>query len=344
MTKAADRETIAACFVRDGRDREAMMAKWCIGIDLGGTFIKFCAMDDARRPTETFQLATPDSSDGVIEQMAAGAEQAIERHRLSRDDVLGVGIGSPGPMKISEGVVLSMPNVANMENVPLRKLVCDRLGLPGVLENDANAAAYAEYVVGAGKDRGDMVMLTLGTGVGSGIIVDGRLIHGSHEIGGELGHMIIVPDGEECGCGQRGCLERYCSAAYVAQFAVRQIEEGGRDSSLKAVLAEKGTIDAKDVNEARKAGDPLAEEVWNRGTYYLAIGCVNICRVFDPNEIVLAGGMTGAGEDLLAPVREHFRRLHWKATDIKTDIVVARLGNDAGAIGAAAVAWQALQQ
>jgi len=322
------------------------MRKYCIGVDLGGTFIKFALLDEDRRASGTFQLPTPAGrgSAGVVEQMVRGARQLMSDHGLRADDVHGVGIGAPGPLDLANGVVIAMPNVPGMENVPLRDLVSDGLHLPAVLENDANAAAYGEYLCGVGVGRGDMVMLTLGTGVGSGIVLDGRIHHGSHGIGAELGHMIVEPGGEKCGCGQQGCLERYCSALYIARLARRMIEKDGRASSLKAVLDAKGDIDAKDISDACRDGDELASYVWDNGAYYLALGCVNICRIFDPDEIVLAGGMARAGDELMEPVTRHFRRLHWKLTEPKTRLAIAALGSDAGVVGAAGVAWQKFAQ
>jgi len=317
--------------------------KYCIGIDLGGTFIKFGLLDFGRRLVDTLQLPTPAEGSGqaVVDRIIAGATQIMSSARVSPDDVYGAGIGAPGPLDYAGGIVIAMPNVPGMDGLPLRDRVCRGLSLPAVLENDANAAAYGEYICGAGSGAGDMVLLTLGTGVGSGIVIDGKVLHGSHGIGGELGHMIIEPGGEQCGCGQRGCLERYCSATYIARLAVRLMEQEGRESSLQPLLEQKGDIDAKDIQEACKSGDELAEYVWDNGAYYLSLGCVNICRILDPDEIVLGGGMGGAGEDLMRPLMKHFRRLHWSLTEPKTKIVFATLGNDAGVIGAAGVAWQA---
>jgi glucokinase len=316
------------------------VAKTCIGVDLGGTYVKFVAVGEDRRPGETLQLPTPaGGGQAVAAGIADGARRLLDARGIDAGDVVGVGIGAPGPLRISEGIVVAMPNIPGMEDFPLARRVGESLGLPVILENDANAAAFGEYLCGAGSG-GDMVMLTLGTGVGSGIILGGRLLHGSHEMGAELGHMVVVAGGELCGCGQRGCLERYCSATYIARAARRRIEEAGRRSALADVLRRKGTIDAKDINEARRAGDELAAEVWDEGTYYLAVGCVNICRIFDPDDIVLSGGMTRAGDDLMAPLLAHFRRLHWTLTPPRTRIAIAHLGNDAGAIGAAGVAWQ----
>lgn len=320
------------------------MSKYCIGIDLGGTFIKFVTMDRAHNRGKVFQLPTPadEGAEGVVRQMVCGARQAMEQAGLTAEDVLGVGIGSPGPLSPSEGKIFSLPNIAGMQGFPLRDRVAQELGLPAVLENDACAAAYAEYLCGIGQGTHDMVMLTLGTGVGGGIILEGKVFHSIHEIGAHLGHMIVVPGGEQCGCGQKGCLERYCSARYLAERATSKLATESVDSSLSETLASKGSIDARDINEARKAGDAFAESVWDEAMRYLAIGCVNVCRIFDPDRIVLAGGLTKAGDDLLEPLAKHFQREHWKMTDIKTELAIASLGSDSGAIGAAGVAWQEL--
>ena len=320
------------------------MSKSCVGIDLGGTFIKFVLVDESMNASETLQLPTPHGrgADGVVEQMVAGAKQLMEAHAMSADDVAGVGIGSPGPIDIAAGKVIATPNIPGIDNCPLRDRVSAGLGLPAFLENDANAAAYGEYICGAGKGAGDMVMFTLGTGVGGGVIVGGRIIHGCHDAGAELGHMILVPDGEPCGCGQRGCLEQYASATFMAQRTMRRIREDGCESSLGALLAEKGEIDAKDINEARRAGDALGAEMWDQSIYHLAQGCINVTRIFDPDRIVLAGGLTKAGDDLMGPLRKHFADLNWDMNVPVPEIAIATLGNDAGSIGAGGVAWQAL--
>lgn len=318
------------------------MKKYCIGIDLGGTFIKFGLLDADRKPSKTFQLPTPQGrgADGVIEQMIAGARQAMEQAGLAADDVLAVGVGCPGPLSMTKGIVYDTPNIPGMKNVPLRDKLSGPLGLPAALENDANAAGFGEFVCGAGQGTKHMVLLTLGTGLGGGVVVDGKVVRGAHEIGAELGHLIIVPDGRLCGCGQRGCIEQYCSATFMSQNAAKTLKEGRRKSSLQTVLKAKGEITSKDINEARRAGDEFAAEVWDEMCRYLAMGCVSFARILDPDKIVLAGGMAAAGDDLLGPVREHYQALHWKLTEPKTEIVLAKLGNDAGVIGAAGVAWQ----
>ena len=318
------------------------MADVCVGIDLGGTFIKCALLDRELAIKAELQSPTPADrgADGVIETMAADTERLIRQAGLSRESIAGVGVGSPGPLDLDAGVVIGMPNIPGFENVPLRDRLAQRLDLPTVLENDANAAALGEFLVGGGRDVNHMVLLTLGTGIGGGIVIDGRLARGAHGIGAELGHMIVEPGGEQCGCGQRGCLERYASAAYLAQYARRLIEQDGRDSALAGVLEDNGDITAKDVQAARHAGDALAEEVWDRAIRFLAIGCVNICRILDPDRFVLGGGMAKAGDDLMGPLRRHYRREHWRLAEPKTALALARLGNNAGVIGAAGLAWR----
>jgi glucokinase len=280
----------------------------------------------------------------VVAALIAAARAAMNAAGVSAADVVGVGIGSPGPISISKGLIIALPNIPGMKNVPLRNLVSEALHLPAVLENDANAAALGEYLCGAGGRKGDMVLLTLGTGVGSGIIVEGKVLHGSHEIGAELGHMVVHPGGEQCNCGQQGCLERYSSATYLAEYAVRLLETSSRPSSLRDLKAKKRPVDSKAILEAAQAGDALAREVWERAIYYLAVGCVSICRIFDPERILLGGGMVRAGDALLEPVRQQFRKLHWHLTPILTEIHLASLGSDAGVIGAAGAAWAALKR
>jgi len=317
------------------------MAEMCIGIDLGGTFIKFVATDRQGNASEILQLPTPTDRgpDGLVEQMACGARKVMDGAALSSGQVLGVGVGSPGPLDLKAGLVIASPNIPGMENVPLRDMVADLLGLPVALENDANAAAYGEYIAGAGKDADDLVVLTLGTGVGGGVVIGGEVLHGAHQIGAELGHMIIVPDGEPCGCGQRGCVEQYCSAKFMADRTMARMAAEKPETSLSALVEANGSIDAKDINEARAAGDAFAAEVWDATARYLALACVSLTRIFDPDKIVLTGGMANAGGDLIDPVRRHFADLHWEMTEIKTEVAIAALGSDAGAIGAAGVAW-----
>jgi len=218
--------------------------------------------------------------------------------------------------------------------VPLVSLISTATGLPVTLDNDANNAAWAEYVCGAGRGTQSMVMLTLGTGIGSGIILDGELLRGVNESAGEIGHTIVQPDGRRCQCGQRGCLEAYASASYTARRAIEQLD-GGRESIMAAWRRDGTEIDAIVVVRAVQAGDALACEVWEGTCRCLAQACVNIQHTLDPDRIVLAGGMCGAGDDLLGPVTRHYAAMNSPMLGRPVEVHLAALGNRAGFIGAA---------
>ena len=317
------------------------MAKYCVGIDLGGTFIKSALFDHAMKKLAERTSPTPSTAgpEGVVEVMAVDAAELIRSTGLDRGQVIGAGIGSPGPLDLQRGLVIAMPNIPGFDDFPIRDRLAQRLGIPAVLENDANAAALGEFLAGGGRHVSDKVLLTLGTGVGSGIVINKRLLHGAHGIGAELGHMVVEPEGEPCGCGQRGCLERYASATYMSQYAQRLIE-AGRPSSLDEPLRRNGLLHGADICIHCRAGDAVAQEAWSRAVKYLAIGCVNICRILDPDRIVFGGGMAKAGADLLSPLGAAFAALHWSLTPPRTALVLAELGNEAGVIGAAGVAWE----
>jgi glucokinase len=222
-------------------------------------------------------------------------------------------------------------------NVPICKMLKERLGAPLVFDNDANVACWGEYAVGAGKGVEDMVFFTLGTGIGGGIISKGELVHGCAENAAELGHMIIYPDGRKCNCGQRGCVEAYASADSTARRA-REAIEAGAESSLKKVLDEKGTITSKDVYEHLAAGDKLAKEITDGTAKALAITCINMLHTTEPKRIVFAGGMIAAGDVLLQRIRDYFDEHIWSIKKESVEIVFATLGEDTGIIGAAALA------
>jgi glucokinase len=208
------------------------------------------------------------------------------------------------------------------------------------LENDANAAAFGEYWAGAGKGVSDLVMFTLGTGVGGGVIVDGRLLRGFFENGAELGHIIVQPRGRRCSCNQLGCLEAYSSAYFLARVAEEMIQ-AGEPSSLKAKVDAGQILMAEDIVAAAKAGDALATKVWDQACYYLGLAIVNMEHMTNPERVVLAGGLIAAGDFLLERVRKHAQDLTWNLLDDLPAVLFATLGNDAGFIGAAGCAWDA---
>lgn len=315
-----------------------------IGIDLGGTNIKCGAVDDAGRVVH--RLSVPTDSDrgaeAVLNAMIAGAKDAAAGADWSMASVDAIGIGSPGPIDFAAGVIVKAPNIPGLDNMPLRDGVSAGTGRPSILENDANAAAFAEYWVGAAKDPSvdNIVMLTLGTGIGSGIIVNGALIHGAHNSAGEGGHMIVKDGGRQCGCGQRGCLEAYASASHTANRAREALDNGGA-STLNDLPA---PITSEQVFAAAAAGDKLALGIIDETTDLLGVACVNLCRLLDPQMILFAGGMIHAGDFLFDRIRAAFARHTWTVAEDRVQIGPAMVGNDAGLIGAAGVARDAHRQ
>ncbi|MBN1489129.1 MAG: ROK family protein [Phycisphaerae bacterium] len=313
-----------------------------IGVDLGGTNIKAGLLDGDARVLTSFSVPAgiEKGRDHVVAQIALAAERAITEAKVSRRAVLGIGIGSPGPMSHRQGLVINPGNLSCMKNTPLRDIIVERTGIRTTLENDANAAAWGEFWAGAGKDVRDMVMFTLGTGVGGGIIVAGNLLRGHFENGAELGHMIVQPGGRRCSCGQHGCVEAYASAGNVAARAAELIREG-EASSLKARLDAGEAVRCEHVEAAAKAGDALAGRVWDDACRYLALACITMQHATNPERIVLAGGMINAGDFLLKPLREYVRSLTWTLLDDAPEVMFATLGDDAGFIGAAGCACHA---
>lgn len=311
-----------------------------IGLDLGGTNIKAGVLDCAGKSISKVSVPTGRGPDAVIANMIAAARQSVQSAGITLDAIAAVGIDSPGPLSIEKGVVIRSANLPGWENIPLRERISQALGKPAILENDARAAAYGEYFAGAGKGLNirNMMMITLGTGVGGGIILDGRLVRGHTDMAGELGHSIVVPDGAVCGCGQRGCLEMYTAASRVGQRAAQALHDPEVTSSLREALAQVGELSARDVEDHARRGDELALDIWNQTCRYLAIACISAVHWLDPQMIVIGGGMAAAGEFLLQPVRRHFEENYWKMDPPAVAIRGAELGNDAGITGAAALA------
>ncbi|HEY3244617.1 MAG TPA: ROK family protein [Phycisphaerae bacterium] len=318
-----------------------MPAKYAVGIDLGGTNIKVALVTTVGEIVS--KLSAPTGAergpDAVMDDMARLAQEAIAGARASPTDVVGAGIGSPGPLTHREGMIYKAANLPGFVNVRLAAGIAQRTGLRAVLDNDANAAAFGEFWNGAGRGCRDMVMLTLGTGVGSGVIVDGALVRGHFDNAGELGHMIVQPGGRLCGCGQHGCLEQYASSAGVGRRVADEVRAGA-SSSLEPMVRAGAVIGGSEVAAAAKSGDPLALRIWDEACYYLAIGCVNIQHAFNPAKVVLAGGMSKAGAFLVEAVKKHYMALRWKLLDDIPEIAIAELGNDAGVVGAAGIAWE----
>ncbi|OHB74931.1 MAG: hypothetical protein A2Z25_18400 [Planctomycetes bacterium RBG_16_55_9] len=316
-----------------------------VGIDVGGTNVKI-GLFDSNLKLICKTSVTTEAEMGpeiVINKMAMTVEELLAKTGLSLQDIVAVGIGTPGPAKYSEGIIIRSTNMPKFKNVPICRMLKDNLGAPVVFDNDANVACWGEYAVGAGKGVKDMVFFTLGTGIGGGVVSNGELVHGYDENAAELGHMIIYPDGRKCNCGQRGCVEAYASADSTARRATEAIE-GGAESSLKEVLDTKGKITSKDIYKHLASGDKLAKEITDGTAKALAVTCINMLHTTEPKRIVFAGGMIAAGDVLLNRIREYFDEFIWAMKKETVEICFATLGEDAGIIGAAALAQHARQQ
>jgi glucokinase len=319
-----------------------MDLQFTIGIDLGGTNIKGGVCDVQNVQVVARSVAT--EAEGGFEHVFARMVRLVDRLRhdagLSKTDVRAIGIGSPGPLSHSRGIIHNAPNLPGWVNVPLREKFSAATGLPVTLENDANAAAYGEFIAGAGKDTRDMVLLTLGTGIGGGIVLDGRLWRGRFNTAAEIGHLIVVPGGRACPCGKKGCLERYGSANAIAERLTEAVL-AGEDSLLKPRIEAGESISSQDVNRAAADGDHLAARIWDEACRFLALAAINVQHLLNPECVVYAGGLINAGDRLLEPIEAHFDKERWRIAPDAPKLVFATLGGDAGTIGAAALAREA---
>ena len=318
-----------------------MQQQLAMGIDLGGTNLKAALVDrDGRIIAKASQpVDVARGPDAVIDEMVAMVDSLLAGRSCDRSDLVCVGVGSPGPLSIREGRIHHSANLPGWRNVPLRDTLSEKLQRPVVLDNDGNAAAFGEFWVGAGGGCNDLVMLTLGTGVGAGVVLNGALVHGHFENAAELGHLIVEVDGLPCPCGQHGCLEQYSSASAVARRVVTAIEQG-QACALAAGFQSGQPVDCVNVVQCAKDGDAVCTKIWDEACMYLAVAVIDIQHAYNPARIVLGGGMSSAGAFLLDRISDHLTRRCWSLHDDLPVITLSELGTDAGVIGAAGLAWR----
>lgn len=325
---------------------EHAVAPWFVGLDVGGTTMKAGVVDDEGSVLGT-AVSPTEPEKGQAHGLACMAEtirQAVQDSGLTMKDIAAVGVATPGTMDLAAGMILDPPNLKPWRNVPVRQYIEKAFGLPTAFQNDANAAALGEFWVGAGREAFSMVLFTLGTGVGGGIIIDHQVLEGRHSHGAELGHMKIeMTQPRLCGCGKRGCLEAYASATAVVKRTLEALEKDSQ-SSLSGFLQQPDDLTAKDIFDAAAAGDRLAQQIVEDTAFYLALGASNAMHTVDPDMVVFGGGMTAAGEPFLDRIRYHVKEVSFPVPAAKTEIGYALLGNDAGFIGAAACARQVYLQ
>lgn len=328
---------------------------WAIGVDLGGTKIATVLVDLEGRilARDTRPTLPEEGYEAVIGRIVASAEATLaagDRASVGRGDggggdsggsrraLVGVGVGSPGPIERKTGRVLFAPNL-RWDDVPIVSLLEEALRVPVYLDNDANLAGFGEARYGAARGYENVVYITVSTGIGGGVIAGGQIYHGSHDAAGEVGHMTIIPDGPVCGCGNRGCWEALASGTAIARRA-RQGLEAGAMSSLGGLPE----ITAREVAEAAVAGDGFARQIVEETAFYLGIGVGNLINLFDPDIVVIGGGVSRIGEPLFAPLRVEAEHRTIPGIRGRARIEPAGLGQDSGVLGAAGLAldrWRA---
>jgi glucokinase len=314
--------------------------RFIVGVDLGGTNIVVGAMpEDGSREYGVRSLPTrsEQGSESIVDRMVELIETCIAvtcaEAGITRAHFAGVGVGAPGPLDRERGVVVVAPNLG-WQDFPLRALIAERVGLEATLDNDANCATLGEAWTGAARGARSVVGITIGTGIGGGLILDGRLYHGASDVAGEIGHMTIDTSGRRCKCGNYGCLEAYASGPNIAQRAREAIESGEVSLLPDLVAGDLTRITAQTVYDANDRGDALAREVVRDTARFLGAGIANLLNVFNPEVVVIAGGVTQAGDALFVPLRAEVRRRAFRPAVDACRIVPGVLPGTAGVVGA----------
>ena len=305
-----------------------------IGVDLGGTNIAVGLVDETGKILDSMSTPTlsPRSYKEIVADMARLIKEIINNAGLSVNDIESIGIGSPGSVDDDRGMIIYANNL-DFDHAPIAEEMRKYFDLPVHLENDANAAAFGEYVVN-GKGAKNVIFVTLGTGIGGGIIINGKLYKGANGAAGELGHCVLVEGGLPCTCGMNGCWEQYASVTALISQTKAAIEKNP-DSLMVKISEERGVVNGRTAFEAAKKGDKAAEEVVSQYAQYIAAGTVSMINIFQPEKLIIGGGISREGDYLLNPVREFCNAKSYKTDGKKTIIEAATLFNDAGIIGAA---------
>ncbi|HGK6976036.1 TPA: ROK family glucokinase [Streptococcus agalactiae] len=319
------------------------MSKKLLGIDLGGTTIKFGILTLEGEVQEKWAIETNTLENGrhIVSDIVESLKHRLSLYGLTKDDFLGIGMGSPGAVDRTSKTVTGAFNLNWADTQEVGSVIEKEVGIPFFIDNDANVAALGERWVGAGANNPDVVFVTLGTGVGGGVIADGNLIHGVAGAGGEIGHMIVDPEnGFTCTCGNKGCLETVASATGVVRVARQLAEQYEGSSAIKAAIDNGDTVTSKDIFIASEDGDKFANSVVERVSRYLGLAAANISNILNPDSVVIGGGVSAAGEFLRSRVEKYFVTFAFPQVKKSTKIKIAELGNDAGIIGAASLANQ----
>lgn len=311
--------------------------KYGFGVDLGGTTVKIAYFDETGNMISKWEIptVTADCGSRILPDIAASIREFRENNGIAAESLLGVGIGVPGPVD-AKGNVNRCVNLG-WGTFNINKELSALTGLPVTAGNDANVAALGEFWKGGGQGCDNMVFVTLGTGVGGGIVIEGKLLHGAHGSGAEIGHMVLNRDETAvCGCGKRGCVEQYCSATGIVRMAKLALEASDEDSALRRL----SNLTCKDIFDAGKQGDQLALQVLDKYYAYMGEFLADVCCVVNPEVVVLGGGVSKAGDVLLDGLKPYFNKYVFHAAS-NVKFTLAALGNDAGAYGAFKLALDA---
>lgn len=311
-----------------------------LAVDIGGTkIITAIIADNGQMVAKDRCLTLADEGpQAVIERLFSVIDNLLKRNNMEPSQLSGISLAAAGAIDSKRGLITVSPNLPGWHDVPLRYMVCERYGVDTFLVNDASAAALGEHRFGAGRGVSNLVLLTLGTGIGGGIIINGEMYLGTSGSAAELGHMVIDVNGPECGCGNRGCLEALASGTAIARDAISRISKGEKSSLVKMVEGKTGDITAEKVGIAARNGDSLALDVLSQAAWYLGVGMVNLVNIFNPEMIVIGGGVAKLGELLLKPARQVVVEKAFPISAQAVRIVTAQLGDEAGVHGAAAFA------
>ncbi|RSK27841.1 ROK family glucokinase [Bacillus sp. HMF5848] len=312
-----------------------MENKWLVGVDLGGTTIKMAFISEEGNILKKWEVPTDLTNNGlnITRDIAAAIKDKLEEINESKSKLHGIGIGAPGPVDVANGLIYETVNIG-WKDFPLKEKLENETGLPVIVDNDANIAAIGEMWKGAGNGAESLIAVTLGTGVGGGIIINGEVVHGINGAGGEIGHMVAVPEGgAQCNCGKTGCLETVASATGIVRIAKEKLANTDADSVLR-----EGDITAKAIFDAAASRDAVALDVIDNITLHLAVALANLANAINPRAIVIGGGVSQAGDILMQPLREKVEKFLFPRTKVDLRLETATLGNDAGVIGGAYLA------
>lgn len=308
-----------------------------LGLDLGGTKIEAAVVNKNGNILSAKRVLTlgEDGPEKVLKRMCTLADEVVSKAQLNLDDISGIGMGVPGAVDHSKGKIYFLTNLPGWNDFPIKDFFQSKYNIPVTLNNDANAAALAEHIFGSGVGVKHMIYLTVSTGIGGGLIVNGCLLNGAWGTAGEIGHMVLDVDGDECNCGNKGCWETISSGSAIAKRIIKRIKAGE-----KSIITELVTLDdirAEHVFSAREMGDIVSMEVTNRAIDFLGLGIANLVNVINPEKVIIGGGVAKVGDLLFTRVRKRVKKLAYGPAS-KVEIQPAYLGAKTGVIGAATLA------